>query len=332
MENESNIENNFEAAQDTEGNFYEIEFIPRVKLDFEIPTVSDDSEIAAESDTSKEEDSPKKFVIKKKLIAALLIGIGAVLLVVAAVISVFFINKVNAYNEGIQFVNSGNIKEAQVAFEKADDYSDASIYLVDTKAADQLYNNNNPEVALSTILELFDQGSNPANSLNCKDCESNRLTSFMLGEVYFAKTNYTNAEEYFSLIPVTYKAFNHSAYERRAFIQLIGTWNVNHSHTITDARGSHTADVNINYEFYADGTYKNPGFSKVYMPDKSGWSFWSAGGTGTWSVDTSSDGSDGVYHYIFNSNPSTTFTFNNNTLTWTNTTDKSQSTYTATKL
>lgn len=223
MENESNIDKNFEASQDSESILYEIEFVPRVELDFEIPTPSDDSEIPTESDTPEGEDNHSKLEINKKLIAAILIGIGAILLVVAAVISVYFINKVNAYNDGIQFVNSGNIKEAQAAFEKAADYSDAQIYLVDTKTADELYNNNNPDMALSTVLELFDQGSNPANSLTCKDCESNRLTSFMLGEVYFAKNDFKNAEEYYSLIPVTYKAFNHNAYERRAFIQLIGT-------------------------------------------------------------------------------------------------------------
>ena len=170
-------------------------------------------------------DEIKKYVKtnkKKSIIIGSVGGVVLLFILIAIVIAILNSGKAAAYDQGFKFVNDNNIKEAEESFQKAGDYADAPILYAACKAADQLYNNNNSGEAMTTILEMLDKNNNVDNLKTYKDRESSKLVSFMVGEVYYYNNSLSDADNFYSLTPITYKVFNHSTYERRAVVALVG--------------------------------------------------------------------------------------------------------------
>lgn len=259
-------------------------------------------------------DEIKKYVKNNKKKSIIIGSVGGVVLLfilIAIVIAILNSGKAAAYDQGFKFVNDNNIKEAEESFQKAGDYADAPILYAACKAADQLYNNNNSGEAMTTILEMLDKNNNVDNLKTYKDRESSKLASFMVGEVYYYNNNLTDADNFYSLTPITYKVFNHSTYERRAIIALLGSWNVTHTvHFHNSSNGTTSTGIsNITMIFNSDFSYSDSG--SPWLSKSDGGTFCHNPKIGIWSVDLTFDGSDGSFHYIFDNNSDSKFSVKN---------------------
>lgn len=259
-----------------------------------------------------------KYVKNNKKKSIIIGVVGAVILLAIIGVIIFAIlnsGKAAAYDQGIKFIADNNVKEAEESFEKAGDYADAPIFYAATKAADQLYNNNNAGEALTIIIDMLDKDNNLDNLKKYRDRESSKIFAFMVGEVYYANDNLSDADNFYSLTPITYKVFNHSTYERRATIALVGTWNINVKFEITDQRGGRGGgEAQKTMSFSLNGAFSDSGYPKSVTSNNI--TFWCEPGDGIWTIDTSKDGMDGNYYYYFNGDSSNTFTISSGVFTY----------------
>lgn len=217
---------------------------------------------------------------KKGIIIGLIVAVVLVGIVTAIVFAIINSGKVQSYNEGVQYIASNNIKEAEESFEKAIGYKDANIYYSSVKAANQLYNKGNPGDALSSVSDMLDEGNVVEEIVDYKDRESSKLAIYMIGEVFYANNNLVESDKYFSLIPLKVSFFGHSVYERRATIAILGSWQ-----SVFVIGGTH----------YDNGVAKfesNGAYAVAHVVGALG------DGLGTWCVDLNYDYSDGSYGYI----------------------------------
>lgn len=243
---------------------------------------------------NKVKNNKKVRIICLAIAAIIVIGIVALIVNTCA-----NSEKAKAYDEGVAFIQNGNVKDAEDSFKKAEGYKDANIYLPSVTAADQLYNQNSPGDALTTVTEMLKKDNNLDTITKYADRESSKLASFMIGEVYYANDNWAEADKFYSSIPINFKFINNSCYERKAFIALVGKWSDHCVETQTEPKGTHSVEYDITEEFTKDGINKFEGHGQLISSDNKWVWYATDSGSGKWKVDNNFDGTDGSYHYIF---------------------------------